>query len=112
MDDDLPDDLRRRLAEAYPSPPVPKWVDDRVLRGARAHLLGRGRRRWYIGSAVAAAVAVAVTLPFALHSHDPRDLNGDGRFNILDVLAAANRGDGQQRVDQLASAAVRLGELQ
>ena len=125
--------------------PVPLAVDEAVLAGARRQMLAnRPNRvlRWAVPPAAAAAVILWVLLsPFATPDAevsplaqrgtrqvaDHRDIDGNGRVDILDALALArsikdNRvtdqpwdfnGDGaidRQDVDAVAQSAVRLNK--
>ena len=129
---------------------VPPAVDEAVLAHARVQMMARGRRRvlrWAVPPAAAAAVILWVVFnPFATPDREiqplassgqrqgltdevalRRDIDGNGRVDILDALALArsikdNRvtdqpwdfnGDGainRQDVDAVAQSAVRLNK--
>ena len=139
---ELIDHLRTLHAAQTPVPPA---VDEAVLARARRQMLAnRPNRvlRWAVPPAVAAAVLMWVVFnPFATPDAgvsplaergtrqvaDHRDIDGNGRVDILDALALArnikdNRvaeqpwdfnGDGaidRQDVDTVAQSAVRLNK--
>lgn len=125
--------------------PVPPAVDEAVLAHARRQIIARRPKRilrWAVPPAAAAAVLMWVVFnPFATPDvevsplaergrrqvADRRDIDGNGRVDILDALALArsikdNRvtdqpwdfnGDGainRQDVDAVAQSAVRLNK--
>jgi hypothetical protein len=90
---DHEDDLAPRLTAALrgPAPAIPPETDAFLADAARlaARRIGARRRRWLVGvipvvAAAAAALIVALRAP-----RDARDVNGDGRFDILDAFALA-----------------------
>lgn len=144
-DDRLPDILRSALNDRYGAvPDVPEAVDRAILADARRHLATRvAPKRWSrwtswkvaaLASTIAAACLVlAVRSPWtqsdSLRSEVAqkafgRDLDGNGRVDILDAFAMARdirngrtlsmydvNGDGRQDqsdVDELAKQAVML----
>jgi hypothetical protein len=129
--------LREALKGVYaPKQEVPPEVEEGILRRGRAVVGSRGSR-WRIGlfGAVAAAAVVLMAVgswswlfmdpqPLAVYA-DARDVNGDGRVDVLDAMSLARRleqggapaaghdvnEDGrvdQADVDAIAMAAVRL----
>jgi hypothetical protein len=138
--DDGPDTLRRELAALWRrTGEVPPELDRAVLDRARAALARRRPRGaplapWLAGAAAAAAALVAVTFLLeggeraARRPLDPRDVDRDGRFDVVDAYvvarAVAGKGgrapapewdfDGDARVDGrdvdlLLDAIVRVG---
>ena len=150
-DSDLqaPPAFARDLKELYtPSSAIPPTTNEAILTHTQRRSVGRRRNRlllrWAVPPAAAAAVIMWVVFnPFAtpdveISSHsagilgtrqlaDHRDIDGNGRVNILDALALARsikddrvaeqpwdfNGDGlidRQDVDTVAQSAVRLNK--
>ncbi len=150
-DPQAPRELINHLSKLYAAQsPVPPVVDEAVLACARRQMLSRRPRRvlrWAVPPAAAAAVIMWVVFnPFATPDRtiDPlasseqrhgladaiavsRDIDGNGRVDILDALALARsikdgrvgdrlwdfNGDGaidRQDVDAVARSAVRLNK--
>ena len=144
-DDRLPDILRAALNDRYGAvPDVPESVDRAILADARRHLATRvAPKRWSnwtswkvaaLASTIAAACLVlAARSPWkqsdsqrseVAQKASDRDLDGNGRVDILDAFAMARdirngrtlsmydvNGDGRQDqsdVDELAKQAVML----
>lgn len=97
--DSIPPELQDALRKLYePQVQVPLRVGDAILNRARASLAGKRRSRtwWRISTAIAtaaAAIAIAVVVhhqpPPQVAVAGPRDVNRDGRVDILDALQVA-----------------------
>jgi hypothetical protein len=91
-------ELASRLSAALgsPTPPLPPETDAFLAGAARLaarRIAVRRRRRVLVAVApVAAAAALALTF-VARGPHDAHDVNGDGKFDILDAFALARRLD-------------------
>ena len=150
-DSDLqaPPEFARDLKAIYAPPSaIPPITDEAILARIRKHSIGRRRKRlllrWAVPPAAAAAVIMCVVFnPFVTPGveispqsagiwgtrqlADHRDIDGNGRVDILDALALArsikhNRvaeqpwdfnGDGlidRKDVDTIAQSAVRLNK--
>ncbi|HKA89667.1 MAG TPA: dockerin type I domain-containing protein [Haliangiales bacterium] len=88
------DDLAPRLREALGGPAlaIPPETDAFLEDAARmaARRLSARRRRRVLLAAIPAAAAAALALFLTLRApRDARDVNGDGRIDILDAFALA-----------------------
>ena len=140
---ELPSGLASELKSRYgPIPEIPEAIDRAILADAQRHLLqtfpvrARSKWRWRI-AVIGSSMAAACMLLFALNRQEPqqpatlardlgpeRDLDGNGRVDILDAFAVAREiqsgrnqpefdinGDGrltQADVNEIAQRAVTL----
>lgn len=111
FDNGLPEELRSALKNRYgPVPEIPAEVDEAVIADARRHLSSHvrtpGRRRWSTwqltaisSTIIAACVMLFVWMPDSMNESDTafrittvkRDLDGNGRVDILDAFAMARQ---------------------
>src|SRR4051812_22593768 len=99
--DSIPPELQDALRKLYqPQVQVPSRVDDAILNRARAALAGKRRSRtwWRTSAAVATAAAAVIAIAVVVHHEPPaqlasaagpRDVNHDGRVDVLDALQVA-----------------------
>lgn len=134
---ELPSGLASELKNRYgPVPEIPEAIDRAILADAQRHLFqtipvrAKSNRRWRL-AVIGSSVAAACMLLFALNRQEPqqpasvaRDLDGNGRVDILDAFAIAREiqhgrnqpefdinGDGrltQADVNEIAQRAVTL----
>lgn len=134
---ELPSSLASELKSRYgPVPEIPEAIDRAILADAQRHLhqtipvRARANWRWRF-AVIGSSVAAACMLLFALNRLEPqqpasvaRDLDGNGRVDILDAFAIAREiqhgrnqpgfdinGDGrltQADVNEIAQRAVTL----
>lgn len=134
---ELPSRLASELKSRYgPIPEIPEAIDRAILADAQRHLLqtipvrARSNWRWRL-AVIGSSMAAACMLLFALNRQEPkhptnvaRDLDGNGRVDILDAFAVAREirsgrnqsefdinGDGrltQADVNEIAQRAVTL----
>ena len=112
---ELPAGLASELKSRYgPIPEIPEAIDRAILVDAQRHLHQtipvriRANRRWRF-AVVGSSVAAACMLLFAMNRQEPqqpasvaRDLDGNGRVDILDAFAIAREiqnGRNQPRFD-------------
>lgn len=116
-DPQLPPGIADRLRAGAP-PVVPPEVDQAILADARQHF-ARPRRRlpWLptiIGIAACLALTATAFWPWGGPGHDPRDVNLDGKVDMVDAYLLERRrlsGDTTitpATVQSLALAAVRI----
>ncbi len=119
--DNLPDPLLARLRQAgTPQRSIPAEIDSAILQDAHAAIARRRRMRLFLRSSVGLAAAACVLLVVGLWSFMPgrnsNDINHDGRTTIADAFTLARKraaGDNtitQERIDQVAYAAVHLDD--
>jgi hypothetical protein len=116
--DHLPEDLIARLRALDRSQPVIDPRTDRaILARAQTYFAVRGerlasprRKRWAMTFAAAVvAAAFLVVRPIDLFGpHDPDDIDGSGRVDILDAFALARAQRNDERIDTLATRVVSL----
>ncbi len=129
----VPKAFKDDLAQLYGSGvPVPPHLDEAILALARQHM-ARRRRSWMvlrrvglIGTAAAAAVGLAVLVWKPWHGQgsrpveplaarvaplDPKDIDANGRVDILDAFVLARHLENglESRADALATASRLVG---
>src|SRR5262245_30719620 len=94
----LPARLVADLKQAEETPPVPPRVDTLILNAARRTMTRHRRVRWVVIGGTAGALAASIALVATLRSGvsptalaNTRDLNHDGRVDILDAFSLARQ---------------------